>query len=141
MKFWDASAVVPLLVEQRLTPSVRARYREDPALLVWWATAVECESAVARLERGGLLAADAAAKARTRLAQLARRWSEVEPGDALRERARRLLRSHDLRAADALQLAAAATAAEGVPSSLAFVCLDEKLAAAARREGLPVLGA
>jgi predicted nucleic acid-binding protein len=47
----------------------------------------------------------------------------------------RFLRVHPLRAADALQLAAAFTAAERRPSSLAFVCMDEKLLAAAKREG------
>jgi predicted nucleic acid-binding protein len=53
--------------------------------------------------------------------------------------ARRLLRVHTLRAADALQLAAAITVAEGLPASLEVVTLDQQLAAAARREGFPVL--
>jgi predicted nucleic acid-binding protein len=45
---------------------------------------------------------------------------------------------HILRAADALQLAAAVVVAEGLPSSLDIVTLDERLAAAARREGFTV---
>jgi predicted nucleic acid-binding protein len=45
---------------------------------------------------------------------------------------------HPLRAADALQLAAAVVAAEGIPASLSIVTLDERLAAAARREGFVV---
>lgn len=53
----------------------------------------------------------------------------------MRPLARRLLRVHVLRAADALQLAAAMTAAEDDLSSLELVCLDEHLAAAAKREG------
>jgi hypothetical protein len=50
-----------------------------------------------------------------------------------------MLRVHDLRAADALQLAAGVAAAEGRPATLAFVCLDERLAAAAEREGFGVV--
>ena len=44
-----------------------------------------------------------------------------------------------MRAADALQLAAAVIVAEGMPSSLDIVTLDERFAAAARREGFTVL--
>jgi len=50
-----------------------------------------------------------------------------------------LLRIHPLRAADSLQLAAALTVAEQEPSSLSFVCLDQRLAEAAIREGLPTI--
>jgi hypothetical protein len=49
------------------------------------------------------------------------------------------LRVHPLRAADALQLAAAYIAAERRPSSLELVILDDRLAAAARREGFVLL--
>ncbi len=47
----------------------------------------------------------------------------------------RFLRVHPLRAADALQLAAAFIAAERRPSSLELITLDDRLAAAARKEG------
>jgi predicted nucleic acid-binding protein len=53
--------------------------------------------------------------------------------------ATRLLRVHPLRAADALQLAAAIIAAEDDPRSLPFVTLDDRLALAAEREGFPVV--
>jgi uncharacterized protein len=42
---------------------------------------------------------------------------------------------HPLRAADALQLAAAVVAAERDPPSLEFVSLDDRLLEAASREG------
>jgi hypothetical protein len=48
---------------------------------------------------------------------------------------------HPLRAADALQLAAAYAAAEQRPASLDMVTLDERLAIAARNEGFVVLDA
>ena len=46
---------------------------------------------------------------------------------------------HPLRAADALQLAAAFLAAERRPASLELVTLDDRVAAAARKEGFAVI--
>jgi predicted nucleic acid-binding protein len=139
MKFWDASAVVPLLVTEPMTRAVRAVAVRDPAMLVWWGTEVECASAVARLERDGGLDSGGAFQAFDRLAQLARGWHEVDLGDAVREAAVRFLRVHPLRAADALQLGAAFVAADGRPASLEVVTLDDRLALAARKEGFAVL--
>jgi hypothetical protein len=118
---------------------MRSLYRSDSGVLAWWSARVECESAVSRLERDGLLRRKAAVAARARLDRFAETWQEVQPSEPLRDNARRLLRVHDLRAADALQLAAAAAAAESRPATLAVVCLDERLAAAAEREGFPLV--
>ena len=141
MRFWDSSAVVPLLVEQTLTEKMQALAMDDPLLLVWWGTAIECASALARLEREAALDNAAANLAFSRLAQLSVSWQEVEAGDLVRETSIRLLRVHPLRAADSLQLAAAFVAAEGRSSSLEFVTLDDRLAIAAQKEGFPVIGA
>lgn len=141
MKFWDASAVVPLLVAEPATAAMRALARKDPDMLVWWATEVECASALARLERDGALDEAAAARAFHRLTQLAGGWHEVEPSEALEEAAVRFLRVHPLRAADALQLAAAFIAAERRPSSLEVVTLDDRFAGAARKEGFVLVEA
>lgn len=140
MRFWDSSALVPLVVRQGASAHMRSLYRSDSAVLAYWTTRVECESAVSRLEREKRLRTAAARTARGRLERFAASWHEVQPLDVLRETAIRLLRVHELRAADALQLAAAVVASEGRAGSLPFVCLDERLAAAAEREGFPVLG-
>ena len=140
MKFWDSSALVPLLVEQSASARMGAYFREDPAVIVWWGTRVECDAAIARLERERQLEPAGAARAFRRVDALSSLWHEVQAVDVLRESARRVLRLHSLRAADSLQLAAALMASENRPSTLAFVCLDERLAAAADREGLQVLG-
>ena len=134
MKFWDSSAVVPLLADEEATAALLARLREDPQLAVWWRTPVECASALARLEREGA-PADRVTEAFKRLDDLARAWTEVEPHDEIRDIARRLLRVHPLRAADALQLAAAYVAAERRPATLEFVTLDDRLRLAAMKEG------
>jgi predicted nucleic acid-binding protein len=79
-------------------------------------------------------------EAAERLRRLAVAWQEVLPVDPVRTTAQRLLRVHPLRAADALQLAAAVVASEHDAASLPFVCLDDRLAEAAAREGFPVVG-
>lgn len=134
MKFWDSSAVVPLLVHEDATDAALARAREDPELAVWWGTPVECASAIARLERDGA-PPDRVAEAFARLDDLAHAWTEVEPHDEIRQVARRLLRVHPLRAADALQLAAAYLVSERRPLTLEIVTLDERVRLAALKEG------
>lgn len=134
MKFWDSSALVPLLLQQPQTKRVRHLLAEDDELVVWWGSAVECASAIARLHRDGHLSAAAERDARSLLEVLRKSWFEVQPGDAVREQAMRLLRVHALRAADALQLAAALEWA-GAPPEGGFVTFDDRLLEAAQREG------
>ncbi|GGN02050.1 hypothetical protein GCM10007092_15390 [Thermus composti] len=140
MRFWDSSALVPLLVLEATSSRMLALYQADPILLVWWGTEVELASALARLEREGALTPEEADQAFARLGALKAVWHEVLPSEAVRETARRFLRVHPLRAMDALQLAAAFVASRGRPSQLPFVCLDARLSLAARREGFPVVG-
>jgi uncharacterized protein len=135
VKFWDTSAIVPLCVSEPATPDVRRVTSGDTALVVWWATCTECVSAFARRRRDGQLAASAERRARRVLLALAAEWSEVLPGDAVRERAERLLGVHLLRAADAFQLAAALVWSRGETSACTIVSFDERLRAAAEREG------
>ena len=139
MKFWDASAVVPLLVAEPMTRRLQALAGRDPDMLVWWGSEVECASALTRLERAAALDVKGIALASNRLTQLANGWHEIEPSEIVRESAMRFLRVHPLRAADALQLAAAFIAAERRPASLQVVTLDERLADAARKEGFALV--
>ena len=137
MRYWDSSAIVPLLVEEAASVGAREAYARDPGVLTWWGTRLECTSALARREREGVV--DAPPVAAQRLAALAEQWQEVAPTEAVRTAASRLLRTHPLRTADALQLAAAIVAADGSPRTLPFVTLDDRLALAADKEGFPVV--
>lgn len=139
MRFWDASGVVPVLVTEPGSNRMLDVLDEDPEMLVWWGTPVECVSALVRREREGTLSAASLADAVRRLRALGERWQEILPTDTIRSTAQRLLRVHPLRAADALQLAAAVVAAEHDPSSLPLVCLDQRLSEAASREGFSVV--
>jgi hypothetical protein len=141
MRFWDASAIVPLLVSETSSRALQALAKQDSTMLVWWGSEVECASALARIERDGALDPRDAARVFERLRQLNGAWHEIEPSDVIRQAAIRFLRVHPLRAADALQLAAAYAAAEQRPASLDMITLDERLAIAARKEGFVVLDA
>ena len=139
MRFWDSSAIVPLLIAQPSSDWARTAAEDDPSMLVWWGTAVECTSALARLERAREIDDRAMQAAIDRLSIFAGAWAQIDPSDDLRDTAVRFLRVHPLRAADSLQLAAAFMAAERRPGALALVTLDDRLAAAARREGFAVV--
>ena len=181
MRFWDTSALIPLLVDEPARGRLLAMLEEDGEVLAWWGTPVEIASALARREREQLLTPDQVTAALAAARALAASWHEIVPSDAVRPSAERLLRTpprrvrgrsildwalgalppevdrvlvvvhyladqiesylrtHPLRAADALQLAAALAAADHNPASLEIVCLDERLRDAARREGFSVL--
>lgn len=139
MRFWDASAVIPIVFDEPSSARIRALAEDGGGLQVWWATILECISAVARRERSGEIGAHEIAEARSFLDSLAGDWFEVPPIDRVRDTAQRLVSRHALRAGDALQLAAAHAASDGQPERLPFVTLDERLAEAARREGFLVL--
>lgn len=126
---------MPLFVRETMSQTMQELYDADDDVLAWWGTEVECAAALARRGRLGAPRAEIE-EGFARLASIVGRWTEVEPGRALRQVARRLVRVHDLRAADAFQLAAALIGAEGME----IVTLDERFAAASRREGFAVLG-
>lgn len=134
MRFWDSSALVPLVLAQPRTEAARRLFKEDAEPVVWWGSSVECASAIARLHRDGHLKGRDEQEARRLLEALRASWYEVQPSDAVREQSLRLLRLHPLRAADALQLAAAIEWV-GSPREGAFVTFDERLRDAAHREG------
>lgn len=139
MRFWDSSALVPLCLAQPATAQALQWQREDPEMAVWWGSAIECASAIARLHREGHLTATEEAQARALLAELKASWYEVQPGDAVREQALRILRLHPLQAADALQLAAALEWG-GSPPEGTLLTFDDRLLEAARREGFATHG-
>jgi hypothetical protein len=135
VRFWDSSAIVPLLAEEPASRACREVLRRDGAQVVWWLTRTEALSALCRRQRDGALTRAELGRAAQRLEKLAARWAEVEPIPAVREAAERLLRLHRLRAADALQLGAALVAADDRPRGRPFVSLDDVLTEAAEREG------
>jgi uncharacterized protein len=139
VRFWDSSALVPLLVTEARSASVRPLLERDPQLVIWWGTPVECWSAVSRLRREGGLRPEEAVRAQRVLDRLAKGADQMQPTEPLRAYALRLVATHPLRAADALQLAAALVWCQGLAAGTGFVCLDERLRAAAAIEGFDPL--
>jgi len=139
MIFWDSSAIVPLIVRESTSQQMLKVYTDNPEMLVWWATELECVSAICRRERDAAVHAGHASSAFGRLQRLAEAWHEVQAGDRVKSTARRILRTHNLRTADALQLAAAITVSQGDAARIAFLTLDDRLRVAAEREGLFIL--
>lgn len=111
----------------------------DDSMVVWWATRVECVSALVRRIGEPTLTPTGERQARSALAALSRAWAEIQPLEAVRISAERLLGLHSLRAADALQLAAALEWCDARPGGMAIVSFDDRLRAAADREGFVVL--
>ena len=140
MRFWDSSAIIPLVLVETGSVRVRSWYRTDSEIIVWTLARVELLSAIARHRRENASSAPMLAAARRNIIRAWDGWSEITSLDLVRRHAERLVESYPLRAADALQLGAALMAAEGDTRNLEFVTLDRNLADAAEREGFPVLG-
>jgi predicted nucleic acid-binding protein len=138
VRFWDSSAVVPLLVRQAASPTLTGWRAADAGMVLWTLTAVEAVSALERLgrERAAPTALVQAASVRTReRVDVSRVVVDLE---AVQTLALRLLRLHPLRAFAALQLGAALHRAESRPHGRILHSLDGRLAEAARREGFDV---
>lgn len=141
MRFWDSSAIVPLVCAESASGQCRAWLRRDPVMLVWAFSETEVLSALARKHREGRLAEKLHRLAERRLRKLQGAWNEIVHYDAVRKQAGLLLKAHPLRAADALQLAAALEARGREAGSFELVTFDSRLGAAARHEGFTVLTA
>jgi predicted nucleic acid-binding protein len=139
VRFWDTSALVPVLIAEASTSAARAVFGEDRSLVVWWGTSVECTAAIARASRDGRFGPGGLEATTRELSELRQDWIEIDPTPPLRLVAERLVRTHPLRAVDALQLSAAIAASEGAPATMPFVTLDDRLAEAAILEGFPVI--
>lgn len=139
MRFWDSSALVPLLIVERGTAAAARWLRQDPGVVVWTLTRVELFSALARHRRAESRDAAVLSAARRDLLLEWERWSEVTAVEVVRRHAERIVENHPIKAAAALQIGAALAAGEHDPALVEFVTLDAVQATAAEREGLRVL--
>jgi uncharacterized protein len=138
MIFWDASAIIPLCIEEPHSKAVIGIMDDDSAIAAWWGSLVECLSAFARLRRESALTPKEEDQVRQLLTTLAETWTEIKPSRDIRDMAARILLLHPLSAADSLQLAAALVWAGKNPKGQRFACLDRRLREAARKEGFVI---
>lgn len=123
-----------LLVEEPGSSLAERWLEEDGEVCTWSWTRVELVSAIERRAREGSLGSAQRRRLLRDVDELLNGANEVIAVEAVRAQALTVLARYPLRAADAAQLGAALLLAEGTPSSLGFVCLDERLADAAARE-------
>ena len=138
MKFWDTSALVPLIVDEPATSSMRHVLSRDRDAVVWMLTSVELLSTLGRLGRMSTDLADLLPGVRVEVMDLFKCWAAVTHVEEVRRRAERLVCVHPLTAADGMQLGAALLASGDRPDTLDFVTLDQSLARCARLEGFRV---
>jgi hypothetical protein len=139
--FWDSSALVPVLLPEPTSVDLVRILRSDARPTIWWSSPIECRSAIYRRHRHTRLSPSLLDRTLRRLDALMQGLDTVAPTDPVRDRAGRLLGSHALRAADALQLASALVWCAEKPQDETFVSLDERLRVAAGREGFQLLPA
>jgi uncharacterized protein len=141
VKFWDTSALVPLIVDEPATETMRRLISRDRDVIVWMLTGVELLSTLGRLGRAAPELMDVLPGVRLEAMDLFKRWATVTHVEGVRRRAERLVGVHPLAAADAMQLGAALIASGDRPETLDFVTLDRHLGRCAQLEGFRVVGA
>jgi predicted nucleic acid-binding protein len=107
-------------------------------IVVWWATPVEIESALARLLRVQQFDPQQWQQSVKLARALANIWFVVEPSDNVRRNALELVQRYDLHTADSLQMAAALQWCEGFPQGRVFLTANGRLRDAARLVGFDV---
>ncbi len=138
MKFWDSSAIVPLVVNEEETDYCLKTLSHDQEMLIWCLSRLEVMSALCRQVRDGTLSDTEFQKTKKCLNDLIERAYEVKAIEKVKQRALRLLEVHPLRAADSCQLASALVATQEDPDRLSMVCFDQHLKNAAIKEGFAV---
>ncbi|RTG98768.1 PIN domain-containing protein [Thermus scotoductus] len=138
MRFWDTSALVPLLVQEKATPWAESLLSQDPEVVVFWLAEAEATSALNRRRREGALSEKGYKQAKERLSRLRDSWHEVLPTEAVKRQAIKFLELYPLRTLDALQLGALWVFSEGNPLGTRLVSLDLRLIQAAEQVGFPV---
>ena len=138
MKFWDSSAIVPLIVDEAQTDYCLGVLSQDQEMMVWCLSVVEVLSALCRRFREGAMRDQNFRNAKVRLNTIMERTYQVRSVDKVKARALRLLEVHSLRAADACQVASALVATQEDPTRVSVISFDQRIKQAATREGFDV---
>jgi uncharacterized protein len=139
VRFWDSSALVPLLISEPRSRVARGLLSEDRGVVLWWGTPIECASALWRRRRNADIDRAVFEEAVEALASYRSEADIVSPGEGVLGEAFRILSVHAIGSGDALQLSAALVRWRSAPADAEFVCFDRRLREAARREGFLVL--
>ena len=139
MRYFDASAVVKRYVDEAGSAQVR-RLLLPGEVVVSRLSEVEIGSSINRRMRDGALSAEQRDRILAALLEDLATWQVVEVTPEITSTALRLLRTHPLRAGDAIQLASALFVDANLPGPLTeLVAFDRRLIDAALREGLTLM--
>ncbi|MBA3693954.1 MAG: hypothetical protein H0W77_11040 [Acidobacteria bacterium] len=120
-------------------PNALRQLRRKYEVVGWWASSIEGQSALKRLLQENQISQAAFNEAVKRLEIQSETWREILPTEKVRELAKTIIKTQNLRTLDALQLAAALVWCFEKPTGRIFVCCDDKLSEAARKIGFTVL--
>lgn len=135
MNFWDTSALLPLVIHESTSELVLEIFGRSQPLCIWTLTVVEATAAICRLHRAGSLTAEKRDAAIAHLEKIIKSCVTVKNLELVKARAKRLLKIHPLKSADALQLAAALVSCQDQPQSHHFITFDKRLKESAGLEG------
>ena len=141
MLYMDSSALVKRYVEEEESPAVVARIDSAPIVGTALITRVEVPAALKKAVRTGDMDPDEAEEAHRVFLEDWPDLTRIRVTDALAARAGDLAWQHDLRAYDAVQLAAALTwrdEREDAEDKIIFACYDMDLRGAAMVENLEI---
>jgi len=126
-------------VREAASAKVEPLLQRDPEMAFWWGSPLGWWESLLAAQRQGRISAAGLQQARGVLDHLRTGAFEVQPTEELRARALRLLAVHPLRAAEAVELAAALIWCRERPHGAGFVSLHPPLRLAAALEGFRVL--
>jgi predicted nucleic acid-binding protein len=118
---------------------VLRQLRRKYEVVAWWATSIEAQSALKRLLCQSEISQTAFSQSNQRLEIQKDTWREILPTAKVRELAKDLIETKNLRTLDALQLASASVWCFEKPKGKFFVCCDNKLSEVAAKIGFWVL--
>ncbi len=134
LAFWDSSALIPLCVQQVQTQRSETLFAKY-GVTVWWSTQIEIISGLTRLLRMKEIDETEFVDGKQVAQAMAMIWIAIKPSANIEREARILLELYPLRAADALQLAAALEWCDGNPKGCVFLSFDQRLREAAGMAG------
>jgi uncharacterized protein with PIN domain len=94
VRFWDTSALIPLVLAETGSAQARRWLAEDHDVIVWTLARVEALSAIARRRREARASARALDAAREALLAGWPHWSEVTAVELVRRHAERIVETH-----------------------------------------------
>ena len=139
MRYWDPSALLPLLVSDSATCLVRGWLDEDPDMITAAHTRLELRAAIELRSHQRLLSRPLRRRLLNQLEHLCASCDEVTAYAQLTRRSVSLLARHSLLPTEAMHLGAALLASDGDPASLTIVSLHHAITLAAEQEGFAVL--